>query len=276
MNPYSGAWEEISTPAPASVVVRGRSVSIGQRVRLTPRANADLMDAALADRVATIESIDVTIEGDPHFSVTIDDDPGRDLGTQRYPGHRFFFRADEIELVDAAPNAPASSQPRILIAGIGNIFFGDDGFGVSVARRLGAHGTASNVVVRDFGIRGFDLAYALQDGYDTAILVDAMPRGGEPGSLYVLEPDLHSDAIALGVSVDAHGLDPARVLQLARSIGSLPRRILVIGCEPGTVDESQSLDDSLVALSPPVALAVDEALRLIESLLSDITSSPSQ
>jgi len=276
MNPYSEAWDEISTPAPTSVAVRGAVVMIGQRVRLAPRENGDVMDAALVGRLATIEAIDVTTDGVPHFSVTVDDDPGRELGMQRYPAHRFFFRADEIELVDDAPTAMRATQPRVLIAGIGNIFFGDDGFGVSVARRLGERARPANVSVRDFGIRGFDLAYALQDEYDTAILVDAMPRGGEPGSLYVLEPDLTSDAIELGISVDAHGLDPARVLQLARSIGAVPRRILVIGCEPGTIDESQSLDDSLVALSPPVARAVDEAIRLIESLVADLVPSPSQ
>lgn len=276
MNPFTGAWEEISTPAPTSVIVRGVAVTIGQRVRLAPRKNGDVMDAALAGRMATIESIDVTTDDEPHFSVTVDDDPGRDLGAQRYPGHRFFFRADEIELIDGAEHAAPSAGPRVLIAGIGNIFFGDDGFGVSVARRLGERAPVPNVTVRDFGIRSFDLAYALQDGYDTAILIDVMPRGEEPGTVYVIEADLEADSIDLGVSVDAHGLDPARVLQLARSIGSVPRRILVVGCEPGTIDDSQSLDDSLIALSPPVARAVDEALSVIDALVAAITAAPPQ
>lgn len=245
-------------------------VRIGQRVRLRPRAGGDIMDSALAGRIATVEAVDVTTDGETHVSVSIDDDPGRDLGGPRYPAHRFFFRADEIELLEE--NGTDADAPRTLIAGIGNIFFGDDGFGVTVARRLLARSTRQNVTVRDFGIRGLDLAYAMQEGFDTVILVDALARGGEPGTIYVVEPDVSGDAQSFGGTMDAHGLDPVRVLQLARSLGPLPRRVVVVGCEPATIEGNANLDDSFVALSAPVARAVDDAVRVIDGLVPNATA----
>src|SRR6476661_2103049 len=108
------------------------------------------------------------------------------------------------------------SAPSILIAGIGNIFLGDDAFGVEVAQRLTQRSWPTGVRVEDFGIRGFDLAYAILDGYDVTILVDATPRGGDPGTLYLIEPDLN---MAGGVGIEPHGMDPVKVLQLVKTLG---------------------------------------------------------
>lgn len=277
MNQSHDVWDELRAPPPTSITVGERTLCLGQRVRLAPRSDADVMDAALAGRTAIIESIDVTTDGEPHLSVTIDDDPGRDLGTARYPGHRFFFRADEVEILDDDANASRALAPRILVAGIGNIFFGDDGFGVAVARRLAEREKPAGVTIRDFGIRGLDLAYALQDDYEAAILIDAVPRGGAPGTLYVIEPDLDA-AMTNGVAVDAHGMDPVRVLHLARSLGRIPPKTLVVGCEPGASATSApgAADDGYAALSSPVAAAIENAITLVTSLLGSVTSSPPQ
>lgn len=158
---------------------------------------------------------------------------------------------------------------RVLVAGIGNIFLSDDGFGVEVARRLAAAPMPAGVKVADFGIRGMHLAYELGDGYDTAILVDAAPRGGAPGTVYVIEPDLSaagpSAAAAAGESplMDAHSMEPTAVLGLLRVLGGNVRRVLVVGCEPATVEEG-------MGLSEPVARAVDEAVRVVRGLVAEI------
>src|SRR5271155_477948 len=168
----------------------------GSRVRLRPRPGGDIMDIALTGKTAVVEAIEQDYEGKVHVCVVVDDDPGRDIGLMRQPGHRFFFDAEEVEPLggelDTAVNQ--STLPRILIAGIGNIFLGDDAFGVEVARRLSAREWPQNVRVTDFGIRGYDLAYALLEGYDTTILVDACPRGEPAGTLYVIELDLNDFA----------------------------------------------------------------------------------
>jgi hydrogenase maturation protease len=155
---------------------------------------------------------------------------------------------------------------RTLVAGIGNVFLGDDGFGVEVVRRLADRPQPTGVEVADYGIRGMDLAYALHDGWDAVVLLDAMPRGLQPGTLSVLEPDLDG----LEPSVDAHGMDPVKVLALARTLGGVPPRTLVLGCEPLT--RMTGDEDELVAgLTDPVEAALDEAERLVASLLEDIT-----
>src|SRR5580698_3672190 len=104
---------------------------IGSRVRLRPRPGGDVMDLALSGKLAVIESLEQDYEGSVHVSVVLDDDPGSDIGHMRQPGHRFFFRAEELQPVPES-ESPAAT-PRILVAGIGNVFFGDDGFGVEVA-----------------------------------------------------------------------------------------------------------------------------------------------
>jgi len=159
--------------------------------------------------------------------------------------------------------------PRILVAGIGNIFLGDDAFGVVVARRLAQRSLAAGVEVRDFGIRGLDLAYALSDGCDAAILVDAMPRGGAPGTLYLVEPDTAEPTDAAGPALAAHSVDPMAVLALAQTLGGCPARLFVVGCEPSAIAPAPDDPDGL---SPPVRAAVDEAMTMIESLLARLHS----
>ncbi len=156
---------------------------------------------------------------------------------------------------------------RVLIACIGNIFLGDDAFGVEVARRLAGRAWPEGVQVTDFGIRGMDLAYALVDGYDTTIFVDAAPRGEAPGTLYLIEPD--TSAItgdgAAPTGLSGHGLDPVAVLGVAKMMGASFGRLLVVGCEPATLGP----DEGYIGLSEPVAAAVDEAVAMIKALVAD-------
>ena len=224
----------------------------GTRVRLRPRPGADVFDIALAGRTAVVEEVVENMEGQVQLAVSVDDDPGRDLGQY---GHRFFFGPEEVEPL-----------PRVLVAGIGNVFLGDDGFGVAVAEALAASEWPDGVHVEDFGIRGMDLAYALA-GYDVAILVDAVPRGGAPGTLYVIEPELGDDEVGL----DAHGMNPAAVLALARTLGGPLPRVLVVGCEPATRMTGEE-DEVVAELSEPVRAAVGEAVRMVESLVVEETT----
>ncbi|HZR98253.1 MAG TPA: hydrogenase maturation protease [Chloroflexota bacterium] len=163
------------------------------------------------------------------------------------------------------------TEQRVLVAGIGNIFLGDDAFGVEVVRRLVARPLPDGVRVADFGIRGFDLAYALLDAYDLAILVDALPRGGAPGTLYVLEPDVAALDAASAVAVDAHTIDPVQVLCLVKAMDGQPRRILVVGCEPATLDADE---EGAMGLSAPVQAAVDEAVGLVEAWIARALGEP--
>jgi hydrogenase maturation protease len=156
---------------------------------------------------------------------------------------------------------------RILVAGVGNVFLGDDGFGVEVVRRLAGRGLPEGVEVVDFGIRGMDLAYALQDDYDVVVFVDATPRGEEPGTVYLIEPEIEEDG---GVVLDTHGMDPVKVIKLARALGAKPTRTLVVGCEPQLVVSGEDYEDMLMELSEPVRAAVDEAVKLVESLVEEI------
>jgi hydrogenase maturation protease len=156
---------------------------------------------------------------------------------------------------------------RILVAGVGNVFLGDDGFGVEVVRRLAGRGLPEGVEVVDFGIRGMDLAYALQDDYDVVVFVDATPRGEEPGTVYLIEPEIEEDG---GVVLDTHGMDPVKVIKLARALGAKPTRTLVVGCEPQLVVSGEDYEDMLMELSEPVRAAVVEAVKLVESLVEEI------
>ena len=156
---------------------------------------------------------------------------------------------------------------RVLIAGIGNIFLGDDGFGVEVTRRLAGRGLPEGVEVKDFGIRGMDLAYALQDDYELVVLVDATPRGEQPGTVYLIEPEVEGDG---EVTLDTHGMDPVKVIKLSRALGARPTRTLVVGCEPQVVLGGEDYDEMLMELSEPVSAAVDEAVELLESLVDRI------
>jgi hydrogenase maturation protease len=211
-------------------------IPVGTRVKLSPRAGGDVFDLALAGRTAVVDTIETDMEGRVFVGVLVDDDPGRDLGER---GHRFFFSPEEV--------APL----RVLVAGIGNVFLGDDGFGCALAQRVAFAG----VDVADFGIRGMDLAYALAD-YDVVVFLDATPRGGEPGTLYVIEPDLDG----LPLDVDAHAMHPVSVLALAKTLGGELPRTLVLGCEPAGVEE-------FTELSEPVQAALEEAEKLLAEVL---------
>lgn len=157
---------------------------------------------------------------------------------------------------------------QVLVAGVGNVFRADDGFGVEVAKRLAGSGVLPDgVELADIGIRGMHLAYQLLDGYRVLVLVDAARRGAPPGTIHVLEHDL---AAPTGpAAMDAHDMSPDTVLallgELARGLG-VPQqvdRVLVVGCEPARMDDH-------MGLSPPVAAAVDEAVRTVVDLLDDL------
>lgn len=161
---------------------------------------------------------------------------------------------------------------RILIAGIGNIFLGDDAFGVEVAQLLAQRSLPDGVRVVDFGIRGFDLAYALLDGYDATILVDTAPRGRVPGTLYLIEPDL-AEATGDGAqgsaraTIATHNVNPVEVLALVNALGGRPGRLYVVGCEPATFGEDEG---GYMGLSPPVQAALAEAVRRVMALVEEI------
>jgi hydrogenase maturation protease len=159
------------------------------------------------------------------------------------------------------------SPKRILVAGVGNVFLGDDGFGIEVVRRLAGRKLPEGVEVVDFGIRGLDLAYALQRDYEVVVFVDATPRGQEPGTVYLIEPEIEEDG---EVSLDTHGMDPVKVIKLSRALGARPPRTLVVGCEPQVVVSGEDYDDMIMELSEPVRAAVEEAVKLVESLVEDI------
>jgi hydrogenase maturation protease len=251
-----------------SVELRGVPVRRGDRVRLRPRAGGDVFDLALDGKIAAVESIEQDYEGKLHVCVVVDDDPGRDIGMMRQPGHRFFFAPDEVEPVAKDEQTQPVDSKRILIAGIGNIFLADDGFGVEVAGRLANHAFPPGVRVADFGIRGFDLAYALMDGYETTILVDAYPGEGQPGTLFVIEPDLkelNSSGSQPGI-IEPHGMNPLNVLRMATNMGGQLKRVLVVGCVPETLGP----EEGQMGLSEPVAAALDEAVKVIDSLVTRV------
>ncbi len=255
------------------LTIDGVEVCVGDRVRLHPRRGGDVLDIALDGQVAIIESIEQDYEGKSHVCVVMEDDPGRDLGMLRQPGHRFFFDPTEVAPLpkEEAQLSTRAQQPRILVAGIGNIFLGDDGFGVEVAKRLSTHEFGPEVKVVDFGIRGFDLAYALQDGYETTILVDAYPHDQEPGAVSLIEPDLSKlDEVQQGV-VETHGMNPLNVLRMAETMNGGPKKVLLLGCEPATFGG----EEGQMGLSGPVEAAVDEAVKMIASVVRKLLQEPS-
>jgi hydrogenase maturation protease len=162
---------------------------------------------------------------------------------------------------------------RILIACIGNIFLGDDAFGLEVFQRLVDRTQPAGVRVVDFGIRGLDLTYALLEEWDIVILVDAAPRGHAPGTLYLIEPpQVQSDSslndpMPGNPLIDAHGMDPVKVLRAVGMMGGSLKRLLVVGCEPMPLNSDEEMQ---MELSPPVAAAVPEAVEMIESLIAKL------
>lgn len=162
-------------------------------------------------------------------------------------------------------NDLAQQRARTLVAGIGNIFLGDDGFGVETVRALSSHRLPDDVEVVDIGVRGVHLAYQLLDGYDTLVLIDATARGGRPGTLYLIEADEPGAVEPQHALLDGHRMSPDAVLALLGTLcagtGAVPpRRMLVVGCEPDGVDEG-------IGLSAPVAAAVPLAVRMVLDLV---------
>ncbi len=282
---------------PESVVIAGRMVKAGDSVLLRPGRGrqgtlTDAMDMMLDGKTARVEVLQQDFENRIYLVVTLDVDPGREQWDERVlPGHRFFFFPEEVEplaesmegTVKHESELEHSLQPkipvrRILIACIGNIFLGDDSFGVEVAQSLMSRKTKrypEGVQVVDFGIRGIDLAYTLLDNYDTLVLVDAVSRGGTPGTLYLIEPDLAGIDPEKGVeagraAMEAHSMDPLKVLAFARTLGAQPIHTFLVGCEPAPLNESEEHAAMQMGLSEPVRASIDEAVKMIDSLVDTL------
>jgi len=275
MNQWEWNLLEDKTPA-EPLTIGGVAVKTGDRVRLCPKPGGDILDIALRGQVAIIESIEEDYEGTQHVCVVLEDDPGRDLGMMRQPGHRFFFTPSEVEPIEQAEQTPDEStvdtkalRPRILIAGIGNIFLGDDGFGVEVVRRLASRAQPAEVRVVDFGIRGLDLAYALQDGYETTVLIDAFPHGQAPGTVSIVDPDAQEIAAGRESFVDAHNMNPLTVLRMVSEMNGPLKRVVLVGCEPATLGG----DEGFMGLSEPVEAAVEQATNATEALIERLLKS---
>jgi len=156
---------------------------------------------------------------------------------------------------------------RILVAGIGNVFLGDDAFGVETVQQLARDaGLPEEIRVRDFGIRSYDLAYEIADGYEAVILVDAVPRGEAPGTLFLIEPDARELGELPPAAINAHALSPVRVLQMAHSLARDLGRIYLVGCEPAVL----MTEDGRMGLSEPVAAAVPQAIQLIREIIGQV------
>ena len=283
----------METPEEASIEIQGTRVAKGSRVRLRPSRRADSMDLFLAGRAARVEGVYRDLEEERYVAVSLEDDPANDMHISH--GRFFYFYPEEIEPLESERKSHETSDPgcagaaggggrhpaaagpdplhqdrtdvaRVLVACVGNIFLGDDGFGVEVARRLAGREIPEGVRVADFGIRGVHLAYELAEkSYPTVILVDATPRGGEPGTVYLIEPDL--ERLGEPGPADAHGMDPQTVFALLRTLGGKPGRVLIVGCEPASAAEE-------IGLSEPVAAAVEEAVKLILELVDNEGGEP--
>ncbi|MEP6599917.1 MAG: hydrogenase maturation protease [Actinomycetota bacterium] len=156
---------------------------------------------------------------------------------------------------------PVGAHPRVLVAGVGNIFLGDDGFGPAVARRLAAHALPDGVRVVDYGIRGMHLAYDLLDGWDVLVVVDTIPARGQPGAVQLLE--VTADDVPRA-AMDAHGMDPVSVLAGVTALGGSLPRTLVVGCQPARLDEGIGLSADVEA---GVERAVAEVLGVLDELV---------
>lgn len=161
---------------------------------------------------------------------------------------------------------PAHEQPRqILVAGIGNAWLGDDGFGSEVAKRLLGQEASGEVKILDFGSGGLDLAYEVMRGYDALLMVDVSRQGGEPGTLYVMEPDPEEiEPIGDGEVVSPHGMDPLTVLRFVKTVGGWPGKIRIVACEPGNVE------DLGIGLTPEVTAAIEGAVNLVNEQIAEL------
>jgi hydrogenase maturation protease len=156
----------------------------------------------------------------------------------------------------------------ILIAGVGNAWLRDDGFGGEVARRLSERELPDGVAVMDAGTGGLDLAYEVMRGYDALVILDVFPQGGTPGTLYVMEPDEESVAAGIedGDVINPHAMDPQTVLRFVKSVGAWPGKVVVIACEPGDVQEMGW------GLSEQVRAAVQRAVDLVVETVDELRS----
>ncbi|MEP6950702.1 MAG: hydrogenase maturation protease [Ginsengibacter sp.] len=170
----------------------------------------------------------------------------------------------EMQRIKTSP----ATRKRVMIAGVGNMFMKDDGFGGAVIKKILDKKFPEGVEVKDFGTGGLKLAYDLMKGYDGLILLDASARGEPPGTLYLIEPsesDINPD-LEQGGPIDPHGADPATVLRFVKSIGSWPAKVLIVACEPATVDDFE------IGLSEPVNAAIDKAVEMVEDIIKEIYS----
>ena len=156
---------------------------------------------------------------------------------------------------------------KILVAGVGNIFLGDDAFGVEMVQRLRATPLPPEVILADFGIRSFDLAYAMADGYDVIILLDAISRGESPGTISLVQPEAQEFGDT-GQPLDAHSSNPQRALQMASSLGGQLGSLYLIGCEPAVLET----DDGRIGLSEQVEAAIPNAIQMLLTLLQELLS----
>ena len=159
-----------------------------------------------------------------------------------------------------------SAESRILVAGIGNIFFGDDAFGVEVIRELTRFELPEHVRAVDFGIRSYDLAYAIMDGNAATILVDITTRGQPPGTLYLMELDQEEIAKVEAGVPDGHSLGPGQVLRLVQSLGGQVPRLYLVGCEPAVLES----EEGRMGLSEQVQAAVPQAVEMIRKLITQL------
>ena len=156
---------------------------------------------------------------------------------------------------------------KILVAGVGNIFLGDDAFGVEMIQRLRATPLSPEVTLTDFGIRSFDLAYAMADGYDVIILLDAISRGESPGTVSLIEPEVQGFGDR-GQPLDAHSTNPQRALQMAAALGGQLGRLYLLGCEPAVLET----EDGQIGLSEQVEAAIPNAIQMLLTLLQELLS----
>ena len=157
-------------------------------------------------------------------------------------------------------------EKQILVAGVGNAFLVDDGFGGAVAAAVERRGVPAGVTVMDFGTGGLDLAYEVMRGYDALVIVDVSRQGGEPGTLYVIEPeeDEVEGGIEDGEAINPHGMDPATVLRFVRAVGGWSGKVVIVACEPGAVEALG------LGLSPALEAAVDQAIALIDETIAEL------
>ena len=156
-------------------------------------------------------------------------------------------------------------EKQILVAGIGNAWMRDDAFGGLVAQRLTETELPPGVGVFDFGTGGLDLAYEVMRGYDALILVDVSRQGGDPGTLYVMEPDPDEiEPIEDGQVVNPHGMDPQTVLRFVKTVGGWPGKVMVVACEPSVVEEMG------LGVSSEVEGAVKRAVSLVLETISEL------